>query len=82
MDELLQIATKENFCEANFCEHQSFISFNFTNKLQLPTWIFDNNFYLLKALGYKNLMCGKAFNWAIYVFQWKKWLLEKERKTS
>ena len=37
MDELLQIATKEKFCKANFCEHQNFISFNFTNKLQLAT---------------------------------------------
>ena len=37
MDELLQIATKEKFCEANFREHQNFISFNFTNKFLLPT---------------------------------------------
>ena len=37
MDEILQIATKETFCEANFFEYQSFISFNFTNKLQLLT---------------------------------------------
>ena len=41
MDELLQITTKEEFCKANFREHQNFISFNFTNKLRLPTWIFD-----------------------------------------
>ena len=45
MDELLQIATKEKFCEANFREHQNFISFNFTNKLRLPTWIFDVMYY-------------------------------------
>ena len=45
MDELLQIATKEKFCEANFREHQNFISFNFTNKLRLPTWILDVIYY-------------------------------------
>ena len=39
MDKLLKIATKKIFCEANFREHQNFISFNFTNKLLLPTWI-------------------------------------------
>ena len=45
MDELLQIVTKERFCEANFREHQNLISFNFTNKLWLPTWIFDVMYY-------------------------------------
>ena len=45
MDELLQIATKEKFCEANFREHQNFISFNFTNELPLPTRIFDVMYY-------------------------------------
>ena len=45
MDELLQIATLEKFCEANFREYQNFISFNFTNKLRLPTWIFDVMYY-------------------------------------
>ena len=33
MDKHLQIATKEKFCEENFCEHQNFICFNFTNQL-------------------------------------------------
>ena len=37
MDERLQIATKEIFREANFREHQNFISFNFTNKFRLRT---------------------------------------------
>ena len=41
MDKLLQIAIKEKFCEVNFHEKQNFISFNFTNKLRLPTRIFD-----------------------------------------
>ena len=41
MDELLKIATKEKSCQANFHEHQNFISFSFTNKLRLATWIFD-----------------------------------------
>ena len=41
MDGLLQIATKEKFCEANFREQKSFISLIFSNKLRLPTWIFD-----------------------------------------
>ena len=45
MDEILQIATKEKFCKVNFREHQNFISFNFTNKLRLPTWIFDVMYY-------------------------------------
>ena len=45
MNELLQIATNEKFCEANFREHQNFISFNFTNKLRLPTWILDVIYY-------------------------------------
>ena len=45
MDELLQIAPLEKFCEANFREYQNFISFNFTNKLRLPTWIFDVMYY-------------------------------------
>ena len=45
IDELLQIATKQKFWEANFHEHQHFISFNFTNKLWLPTWIFDAMYY-------------------------------------
>ena len=45
MDELLQIANKEKFCEAKFREHQIFISFNFTNKLRLPTGIFDVMYY-------------------------------------
>ena len=45
MDELLQIATLEKFCEANFREYQNFISFNFTNKLRLPTWILDVIYY-------------------------------------
>ena len=41
MDELLKIDTKEKSCQANFHEHQNFISFSFTNKLRLATWIFD-----------------------------------------
>ena len=45
MDELLEIVTKEQLCEANFCEHQNFISFNFSNKLLLPTWIFSVKYY-------------------------------------
>ena len=45
MDELLQIAIKEKFCEANFRENQNFISPNFTNKLRLPTWILDVMYY-------------------------------------
>ena len=45
MNELLQIAAKEKLCEVNFHEHQNFISFNFTNKLCLPTWIFDVMYY-------------------------------------
>ena len=46
MDELLQIATKEKFCEANFREHPNFITFSFTNTFRLPTWIFDVMYYL------------------------------------
>ena len=45
MDELLQIAANEKLCEVNFHEYQNFISFNFTNKLCLPTWIFDVIYY-------------------------------------
>ena len=45
MDELLEIVTQEQLCEANFCEHQDFISFNFINKLLLPTWIFSVKYY-------------------------------------
>ena len=45
MDELLQIATKKKFCEANFREQQNFVPFNFTNKLWLPIWIFDVMYY-------------------------------------
>ena len=45
MDELLQIATKEKFCEANFREHQNFIPFNFTNKLWLRILIFEVMYY-------------------------------------
>ena len=45
MDELLKIATKEKFYEENFLEHQNFFSFSFTNKLWLPTWIFDVMYY-------------------------------------
>ena len=45
MDELLQIAAKERLCEVNFREYQNFISFSFTNKLCLPTWIFDVMYY-------------------------------------
>ena len=37
MDELLQIATKEKFCDVNFREHQNVIYVNFINKLRLPT---------------------------------------------
>ena len=43
--EHLQIATREKFCEENFPENQNFISFNFTNQLRLPTWIFDVIYY-------------------------------------
>ena len=45
MVEILEIVTKEQLCEANFCEHQNFISFNFINKLLLPTWIFSVKYY-------------------------------------
>ena len=45
MDALLQIATKKKFCKANFCEHRNVISFNFTNKLGLPRWMFDIMYY-------------------------------------
>ena len=45
MDELLKIATKVKFWKANSREYQNFISFNFTNKLRLPIWIFDVMYY-------------------------------------
>ena len=48
-NELLQISTKDNFCEASFCENQTFLSFNFTNKVWLPTWIFDVMYYSLSG---------------------------------
>ena len=45
MDELFQIATNEKSARQNFREQQNFISFYFTNKLQLPTSIFDVMYY-------------------------------------
>ena len=45
MDDLFEVATKEKFCGSNFRENQSFITFNFTNKFRLPTWIFDVMYY-------------------------------------
>ena len=70
MDEVLKIATKEEFSKANFREDQNFILFNFSNKYAASNiniwchvllsvarnWIF----YLLKSLGYKKYNAGKS----------------------
>ena len=90
LDELLQIAVRENFCEADFHEHQNFIFVNFTNQLRLPIWIFDVMYYFeqnkiqyfiyLNLLDKKNILWEKIFNLTINAFLWKKWLLEKEKK--